>query len=304
MVSGSPALRHNALVYDTEDEYVGRAVPFLREGLEAGSGAVVAATRPGLAVLREALGGDAGAVTFVDVGAAYTRPARTLAAYHSVYADELGRHRSVRAVADVQFGPDPREWDLWTGYEAVFNRSFAHLPAWVLCTYAGAHLPEPVREGVWRTHPEVVSAGGWRCSDRFDDPDRVLRDVAPVPPALPGLRSVLSDGGVEGVREHLARELADERVPAAAALDLLLAVTEVAANAVEHGGGIARVRAGRVDGRFVCEVVDHGTGFDDPGAGYLAPRAGVGTGLWIARQLTWQLDLFRAPEGFTVRLRL
>ena len=45
---------------------------------------MVAHTRPGLASMREALGDDAAAVTFVDVGAAYTRPAKTLAAYHAV----------------------------------------------------------------------------------------------------------------------------------------------------------------------------------------------------------------------------
>ncbi|MBV8989816.1 MAG: hypothetical protein JO372_14770, partial [Solirubrobacterales bacterium] len=54
----------------------------------------------------------------------------------------------LRAVADVQFGPDPREWDLWTGYEAVFNRSFGHLPAWVLCSYNANGTPDLIIEGV------------------------------------------------------------------------------------------------------------------------------------------------------------
>ena len=80
----SDALRHNAYVYDSTDEYVERSVAFLREGLEAGEGAIVANTRPGLAAMREALGTDAARVTFVDVSAAYTRPARTLASYHAV----------------------------------------------------------------------------------------------------------------------------------------------------------------------------------------------------------------------------
>ena len=125
-------LRHNAFLYGSADEYVARAVAFLREGLAAGEGAVVAHTRPGLAAMREALGDDAQRTTFVDVSAAYTRPAHTLAAYHDVYARQLARTSSLRAVADVQVGPDRREWEAWTRYEAVFNHSFAHLPAWVL----------------------------------------------------------------------------------------------------------------------------------------------------------------------------
>ena len=147
-------------------------MPFLREGIEAGEGAIVAHTKPGLAMMREALGRDAIGVTFVDVSAAYTRPARTLAAYHKVYAEQLARTPTLRAVADVQFGPDPDEWDLWTGYEAVFNRSFGHLPAWVLCSYDANGTPDPIIEGVWQTHPEVVEDDSWRTSRRYEEPDR------------------------------------------------------------------------------------------------------------------------------------
>ena len=87
-------------------------------------------------------------------------------------------------------------------------------------------------------------------------------------------------------------------------LEMLLAATEVASNAIEHGGGVKDVRAGRVDGRFVCEIVDTGSGFDDPTAGYLAPHAGRGTGLWVARQLTWEIEFLRSPDGFTARIWL
>lgn len=49
-------LRNNALVYESEDDYLACAVPFLREGIEAGEGAIVAHTKPGLAMMRDALG--------------------------------------------------------------------------------------------------------------------------------------------------------------------------------------------------------------------------------------------------------
>jgi len=297
-------LRHNAFVYSSTDEYVTRAVEFLRDGLAAGEGAIVAHTRPGLAVMREALDDDARHVTFVDVSASYTRPARTLAAYHAVYAQQLARTPSLRAVADVQVGPDPREWDAWTGYEAVFNRSFAHLPAWVWCSYDANELPDRVLEGVWETHPEVVGASGCSASDHFTDPDGLLRGLLPDAAPLPGLRSIGFGADVEAFRERLARELGDAGVPAARVLDMLLAASEVATNAIEHGGGVRDVRVGQVDGRFVCEIIDRGAGFDDPAAGYLAPRQGVGAGLWIARQLTWDIEFLRAPSGFTARIRL
>ncbi len=304
MTAEGMGLRHNAFVYGSQDEYVERSVAFLREGLEAGDGAIVANTRPGLAAMREALGSDAGQVTFVDVGTVYTRPAQTLAAYHDVYANQLQRSASLRAVADVQVGPDPGEWDMWMGYEAIFNRSFDHLPAWVWCTYDANGLPDPMLEAVWRTHPEVLAHDDWNPSHRYEDPDDLLRRVTPEPVPLGELRSIGAGDGREQFRERLAREMVAEGVPEAKALDMLIAATEVFGNAVEHGGGVSDVRVGRAEGRFVCEIVDRGSGFDEPGAGYLAPRNGTGVGLWVARRSTWRIDFFESPRGFTSRIWL
>jgi hypothetical protein len=39
-------------------------------------------------------------------------------------------------------------------------------------------------------------------------------------------------------------------------------------------------------------------------AGYIAPREGTGTGLWVVRQLTWRVECFDSPRGFTVRVCL
>jgi hypothetical protein len=63
-------------------------------------------------------------------------------------------------------------------------------------------------------------------------------------------------------------------------------------------------RIGRVGERFVCEIADAGEGFHDPFAGYLPPvlQARDGAGLWVARQLTSQLELHSEPDGLTVRL--
>jgi anti-sigma regulatory factor (Ser/Thr protein kinase) len=62
------------------------------------------------------------------------------------------------------------------------------------------------------------------------------------------------------------------------------------------------VRLGQADGRFVCEIADHGPGLDDPLAGYLPPRPGRGAGLWVARQLTRRLEMLSSERGLTTRL--
>ena len=302
-MSSQAALRHSAFVYESDDEYVARSVAFVKDGLEAGERCIVANTRDAIALMRDALGPDAERVAYVDVSSTYTRPARAVAAYYGTFLEHLRTARSVRAVADFQVGPTPEEWDDWTAYEAITNVAYSHLPVWVVCTYDAGGLPDPVLEVAWRTHPEVLSDGG-RANVHFEDPRELVRKLSPEPEPLPELRSFSAGDDLERFRERLARELVAEQVPEAKVLDMLVAGTEVAANAVRHGGGIEEVRVGRARGRFVCEVIDRGAGFDDPVAGYLVPRGGTGTGLWVARQLTWSVETFRSPRGFTVRIWL
>jgi anti-sigma regulatory factor (Ser/Thr protein kinase) len=302
-MSSAAALRHDALVYGSEDDYVERSVAFLKDGLEAGEGAIVGNSRDGLAIMRDALGPDADRVAFFDVSSTYTRPARAVAAYYGTFLEQLRRAPSVRAVATMQLGPTPEDWEEWAGYEAITNIAYSHLPVWVLCAYDANGLPDPILEDVWRTHAEVLS-DAWQASDHFEDPRELVRKVTREPEPLPELRSFSSGEDLEVFRERLARELVTEKVPEAQALEMLVAGTEIASNAIRHGAGIKEVRVGRAEGRFVCEVVDRGRGFDDPVTGYLAPRDGTGTGLWVARQLTWRVESFDSPRGFTVRIWL
>jgi anti-sigma regulatory factor (Ser/Thr protein kinase) len=297
----SEKLRHGAFAYEGDDEYVARSLPFLNEGLEAGEGCIVAHNREGIALMRDALGRDAERVSFVDVGAVYTRPERALAAYCRTLLGGLRAASSVRAVADLQIGPWREEWDQWVRYEAMTNLAYSHLPAWVVCTYDVNRVPDAVMDEMASTHSEVLG-DGWRESEQFEDPRDLMRRLTPDPEPLPHLRSMAAGDDLERFRERLARALMTEKVPEATALDVLVAATEVAGNAVRHGGGIEEVRVGTAAGRFVCEVIDRGDGFDDPASGYVVPRAGTGSGLWVARQLAWRLETFHSPRGFTVRL--
>jgi anti-sigma regulatory factor (Ser/Thr protein kinase) len=301
MISDDHTLRHSAFVYGSDDEYVGRTVAFLKDGLDAGQGGIVAHSRAGLASMRDALGPDAERIAFVDVGATYTRAAHAVWAYYGTFLDQLRTAPSVRAVAEFQFSPVPGDWDEWLGYEALTNLAYSHLPVWVVCTYNANGLPDRVLDGVWRTHPEMLT-DRWVASDHFEDPRELVRKLTREPEPLPELRSYRPGDDLERFRRQLAHELTAQRVPRARALDMLVAGTEVAANALQHGAGIEEVRLGRAHGRLVCEVIDRGDGFDDPVAGYVAPPEGTGTGLWVARRLTWGLETFHSPRGFTVRL--
>ena len=101
----SDALRHNGYVYDSTEEYIERSVGLLREGLEAGEGAVVANARPGLAAMREALGIDAARVKFSTSRRPTRAPRARWPPIARCTSDELRSVGSLRAVADVQLGP-------------------------------------------------------------------------------------------------------------------------------------------------------------------------------------------------------
>lgn len=142
-------------------------------------------------------------------------------------------------------------------------------------------------------------------SPSFEKPEETVRRLTPQPERLDGLRRISAGTDLESMREVLATELSVAEVPPGKALDMLVAATEVAANARSHGGGIEEVRVGRVDGRFVCEITDGGQGFDAALAGYRRPSLdGDPRGLWIARQRTWRLEYLRSGGEFTARLWL
>jgi anti-sigma regulatory factor (Ser/Thr protein kinase) len=295
-------LAHNAFIYESDDQYVDGALSYMRDGLEAGERVIVASTKDRLAVLREALGDERERVRMIDVGSLYSRPARTSASYHRAMAEQLRSVRRVRLIAQVQYGPTPVEWDRWAAYEAIFTRAFADLSAEVICTYDARETPEAMVEHVWEVHPEVLT-DSWNRSETCEQPEETIRRLTP-PPSSPELRPLAVGATLGSFREAVAAELAVRRVPRERALEVLVAANELAANALQHGGGIEEVRAGIAEGRFVCEVRDGGSGFEDPLAGYIPPKPEqrAGRGLWIARQISADLELFRSDSGFTARI--
>jgi hypothetical protein len=78
---------------------------------------------------------------------------------------------------------------------------------------------------------------GWTESQQLENPTELLREVTREPEPLPELRSIPFGRDAEAFRERLAHELAAEKVPEAKALDMLIAGTEIFANAERHGGG-------------------------------------------------------------------
>ena len=81
--------------------------------------------------------------------------------------------------------------------------------------------------------------------------------------------------------------------------DFVLAVHELVANAVRHGGGHGRLDL-RCDGDvLICEISDNGTPTGTLPVRPAAVDVAGGRGLWLAHQLTEGLILTQGPDGVT-----
>jgi hypothetical protein len=297
-------VRHSLLVYDDDARMVGKLAPFLASGLAEGEPAVVVLDGPKWERLAGAVGSDADKVLHMEPDSVYTRPEATLAGYDGTLR-RLVRDgaRAVRVFGELPRCETDAQRNVWLTYEAILNRAFAHHPVWIMCGYDAREVSEPLLDGAFDTHPEVLT-DEWAQSPHYHQPEEVVSSRTPTPAPLSGLHPLPLDGGPRGFRENLHAELAAAAVSEEEAENMLIAADEVLANAQRHGGGTLSAQVGRVGDRFVCEVSDDGPGIDDPLAGFLPPRPGHsdGAGLWVARQLTRQLELVPSPLRPSVRL--
>jgi anti-sigma regulatory factor (Ser/Thr protein kinase) len=283
---------------------VDKMAPFLYSGLADGERAVVVLDRPKWDRLAGAIGSDADKALYIERDTFYTRPEAALAGYDGTLRRFVrDGARAVRVFGEVPRCETNAQWNLWMSYEAILNRALDHHPVWVICGYDTREARGQLLDGAFDTHPEVVTEGSVP-SPHYHEPEDVVRSRTPTPAPLAGLHLLPLDGGARGFRDALSAELEAAAVSELEGGNMLVAAEEVLVNAQTHGGDTPSVQVGRVGDRFVCEVADDGPGIDDPLAGFLPPQPGHahGAGLWVARQLTRQLELVPSPHGATVRL--
>ena len=91
----------------------------------------------------------------------------------------------------------------------------------------------------------------------------------------------------------------------ARAIDLTLAVSEVAANTVKHAKSPGSLNIWYDTKEIVCQIHDDGV-ITDPMAGRREPSldATGGHGLWIVNQVCDRVDIHSDESGTTIRLHM
>jgi anti-sigma regulatory factor (Ser/Thr protein kinase) len=301
---------HSALLYRTPTRFVEGVASFVREGLQAGDRVLAAVTHEKVDWLREELGSDTDAVDFADATTMYERPGPMFA----TMMDYIGRHAPlgegrVRIVAEQALSiRDPADVRAYMRYEAASNLAYGRFGSSVLCPYDAERLPEEILHAALRTHPQVIENSRPSRSHLFTEPRSFVRQYVRDRPAPIGTAPFRLERpeDIAGARALVRAQARAHGLAGQAVEDLSVGVSEVATNALIHGGAPRRLWSYVEDGHLVCQVRDAGSGLPDPLAGYFAPDPGRlgGCGLWVAHQLCDVVEIASSTTHTNVYLHM
>jgi anti-sigma regulatory factor (Ser/Thr protein kinase) len=304
------ATGHGALVYRDPGGFIDGVDAFVRAGLRGGEDVLSIVTGEKAGWLREALGGDADAIEFVDADAFYDRhgPMFSRMLGYLERHGVRGRGR-VRIVAEQALAlrepPDVREY---MRYEAASNVAYSRFDASVLCPYDAARLPDEILLAAMSTHPQILENGQSRRSALFMDPRSFVRRSVRDRPAPSGIapRRLERTEDIAAARAFVRGHAQAAGLSAQAVEDFTIAVSEVATNAFRYGSAPRRLWSYVEDGYLICQVRDAGSGVRDALAGYLPPESQRldGRGLWLAHQLCDIVEIACDTAGTSVCLHM
>ena len=141
--------------------------------------------------------------------------------------------------------------------------------------------------------------GSARRNGRFNRgwPGPARADGAP-----PVLDLGFDSGTLPTVRAQLRSCVRPLGFPDGQVEDVVLAVHELAANAVCHGGGAGRLRIWNLAGALYCQVDDGDLPKDSPAAVNSLPCE-RGHGLWVVQRLADEMQALSGPSGTSILIR-
>lgn len=295
---GPHAFRHEVLLYADEDEFVRGTTDFIRRGLERDEAILTVVDTHKIARLRTALEHDADRVQFADMSRVGHNPARIIQAWRDFVGQSATHGLGMRGIGEP-ITPDrnPAALDECHIHESLLNLAFDTDPNfWLLCPYDVSALPARVVEEAIGNHPYVHDHAA-----RWAPPDPFTRAWTQ-PPAE---TAVLAFGtrSTRAVRGFARSQAAAAGIPEPRAGELVVAVSEIATNAIVHGHSTGEARAWIEDDHLVIEIRSAGR-ITDPLVGRVRPAVGQlhGYGVWLANQFCDLVRIRSSAAGTSVRL--
>lgn len=301
----SRTFRHLALLYRGQAGYAPALRGFIRDSLARDKSLLAVVPDRNADLLRADLGSEASFVTWMDMTTLGRNPARIIPAILGFAAQHQGREMTCIS-EPVWPGRSAAEWEEAARHEALVNLAFREMPAMMLCPYDTTALPRPVISDAEATHPVLTSEGTERASVSYRDsgapPAHWDRVLAP-PPQRSG--ELHYDTDLRPVRSFIANAARRAGLPASRTADLVLAISELAANTLRHTSAGGTLHVWHSTKALICQVQDTGQ-ILDPLAGRRPQSADVlgGKGLWLVNQVC-DLVQTRTQEGSTtIRLHM
>jgi anti-sigma regulatory factor (Ser/Thr protein kinase) len=297
---------HVAAFYRSTGEYLDQVLGFVTAGLARADPVLVAVPGPKIGLLRGGLHRQAAQVGFADMLTMGANPAWIIPRVRAFVDAHPGR--PVRYVGEpIWETRTAAELNEATRHEALINLAFAGTTASILCPYDASGLAPGVIANAERTHPRLVRGGHLQPSDAYTAAPVFPADCdQPLPAPPDGAASLSYRYELAQVRAFVSEHAHRAGLPSGQAGDLVIAVSELAANTVRHtrAGGVLHMWAtGR---EVICQVRDTGY-IRDPLAGRrpLPPDAGSGHGLRVVYQICDLVELRTSSAGgTTIRLHM
>jgi MEDS: MEthanogen/methylotroph, DcmR Sensory domain/Histidine kinase-like ATPase domain len=254
--AGRDGLSHLAFFYTDAGEYLERVCAFVGGGL-ARSEPVFAAL-PGRRAwrIRADLGAAGSQLAVADMDQLGRNPARITLALTSFAGQHAGRR--IRVVTEPLWpGRSGAETAEVMKHEALVGLALAAVSADILCPYDAARLSLALIDGACHTHPEVIERGHHRLSSGYRTGPPARQEAA-LPPPPASAESLAYRSELHAVRTLAGRYAERAGLPADRRADLVLAVSEIAANTLAHTAGGGTVHIWTSGPEIICQVHDSG----------------------------------------------
>jgi anti-sigma regulatory factor (Ser/Thr protein kinase) len=276
---------------------------FIQRGLDAAEPVAVAVPSSTGELIGERLDGERSQVEFLDMSELGRNPARIIPGVQAL----LDKHpeQPLHYVGEpIWAGRSPEEISEATRHEALINLAWPEAPVRVLCPYDVSALDPSVLADAQLTHPEVIDEGEVRQSPAYRErgvPDRCEQPLSDPPGHAVALGFAV--GELARLRALVAVNARAAGVAHHRISDLVLAVDELATNAIRYGQGSGILRLWWTTRHFLCQIEDRGQ-IQDLLAGQRAPAPdfSAGCGLWIVNQLCDLVEVRSTSAGTTIRV--
>ncbi|MFN2611133.1 MAG: anti-sigma factor RsbA family regulatory protein [Actinomycetota bacterium] len=306
----SQPFKHEALFYQGEAAFVDETIDFILEGIEAEEPILVVVPARKIEGLKQALDSNKDLVMFADMAEVGRNPARIIPVWKDLLDQGATTKKKVRGIGEpIWAGRSEAELAEAQRHEDLINLAFDGLDGWILCPYDVSSLDQETLDEAYRSHPEVRLGGTRAPSDRYRGLASIAQpfDKRLPEPNQPVVEFDFDASALVSLRNLVAVQASYSGLSAGRIEDLVLAIHEVAANTLRHGGGKGHVRVWTdpLPRAFVCEIQDSGR-IEDPLVGRRKPTGGHegGFGLWMVNQVCDLVQIRTYPEGSVVRIQV